>query len=35
MQILLQLFQYGRFLSGEELAAVLGNSRSAVWKRLQ
>ncbi|MCB2654497.1 HTH domain-containing protein, partial [Listeria monocytogenes] len=27
--------QDGRFHSGEELGAVLGISRSAVWKRLQ
>ncbi|WJQ52722.1 bifunctional biotin--[acetyl-CoA-carboxylase] ligase/biotin operon repressor BirA [Pseudomonas aeruginosa] len=35
MQTLLKLLQDGRFHSGEELGAVLGISRSAVWKRLQ
>ncbi|ABR81064.2 MULTISPECIES: bifunctional biotin--[acetyl-CoA-carboxylase] ligase/biotin operon repressor BirA [Pseudomonas aeruginosa group] len=35
MQTLLKILQDGRFHSGEELGAVLGISRSAVWKRLQ
>lgn len=35
MQTLLKLLSDGRFHSGEELGAVLGVSRSAVWKRLE
>jgi BirA family biotin operon repressor/biotin-[acetyl-CoA-carboxylase] ligase len=35
MQALLKLIQDGRFHSGQALGAVLGISRSAVWKRLQ
>ncbi|MCP8467928.1 bifunctional biotin--[acetyl-CoA-carboxylase] ligase/biotin operon repressor BirA [Pseudomonas sp. ZM23] len=35
MQTLLKLLSDGRFHSGEELGALLGVSRSAVWKRLE
>ena len=35
MQALLRLIQDGRFHSGQALGAVLGISRSAVWKQLQ
>ena len=35
MQTLLTLLSDGRFHSGEELGALLGVSRSAVWKRLE
>lgn len=35
MQTLLNLLSDGRFHSGEELGALLGVSRSAVWKRLE
>lgn len=35
MQALLKLIQDGRFHSGQALGAVLGISRSAVWKQLQ
>lgn len=34
MREMLRLLQDGRFHSGEELAAALGVSRAAVWKRL-
>ncbi|MBA1261535.1 bifunctional biotin--[acetyl-CoA-carboxylase] ligase/biotin operon repressor BirA [Stutzerimonas stutzeri] len=35
MNRLLEILQDGRFHSGQELGAVLGISRSAVWKHLQ
>lgn len=35
MQVLLKLLKDGEFHSGEDLGAVMGVSRSAVWKRLQ
>lgn len=35
MQMLLKLLKDGEFHSGEALGAVLGVSRSAVWKKLQ
>jgi BirA family biotin operon repressor/biotin-[acetyl-CoA-carboxylase] ligase len=35
MQMLLRLLKDGEFHSGEDLGAVMGVSRSAVWKKLQ
>ena len=35
LRALLQLLADGEFHSGEELGALLGVSRAAVWKRLQ
>ena len=33
MQMLLKLLKDGEFHSGEDLGAVMGVSRSAVWKK--
>lgn len=35
MQMLLKLLKDGEFHSGEDLGAIMGVSRSAVWKKLQ